>query len=38
MFYADYEHPGLIRLGRFDEGYEALHVRGEFQVLIEAVR
>lgn len=28
MFYADYEHPGLIRLGRFGEGYEALHVRG----------
>lgn len=38
MFYADYEHPGLIRLGRFNEGYEALHVRGEFPVRIEPVR
>ena len=37
MFYADYRHPGLIRLGRFDEGYEALHVRGEFPLRIEAV-
>ncbi|WP_165815983.1 cyclophilin-like fold protein [Kumtagia ephedrae] len=37
MFYADYRHPGLIRLGRFDEGYEALHVRGEFPLRIEAI-
>ena len=37
MFYADYKHPGLIRLGRFDEGYEALHVRGEFPLRIEAI-
>jgi hypothetical protein len=36
MFYAGYEHPGLIRLGRFDEGYEALHERGEFPLKIEA--
>ena len=35
MFYADYSHPGLIRLGRFDEGYEALHVPGEFPLRIE---
>ncbi|MBX3568691.1 MAG: MFS transporter [Rhizobiaceae bacterium] len=35
MFYADYKHPGLIRLGRFDEGYEALHVRGAFPLRIE---
>lgn len=37
MFYADYRHPGLIRLGRFDEGYEALHVKGEFSLRIEAI-
>lgn len=37
MFYADYKHPGLIRLGRFDDGYEALHVRGEFPLRIEAI-
>ena len=37
MFYADYKHPGLIRLGRFDEGCEALHVRGEFPLRIEAI-
>jgi len=37
MFYADYKHPGLIRLGRFDEGYEALHVPGEFALRIERI-
>ncbi|PAP95039.1 cyclophilin-like fold protein [Mesorhizobium wenxiniae] len=37
MFYADYRHPGLITLGRFDEGYEALHVRGEFPLRVEAI-
>lgn len=37
MFYADYKHPGLIRLGRFDEGYEALHERGEFPLRVEAI-
>lgn len=35
LFYADYRHPGLIRLGRFHEGYEALHVCGEFPLRIE---
>jgi hypothetical protein len=35
MFYADYKHPGLIRLGRFAEGYEALHVPGKFPLRIE---
>ncbi|MDG4901051.1 cyclophilin-like fold protein [Mesorhizobium sp. WSM4989] len=35
MFYADYRHPGLIRLGRFDGGEEALHIRGEFPLRIE---
>ena len=37
MFYADYRHPGLIRLGRFDEGEQALHIRGEFSLRIERV-
>lgn len=37
MFYADYRHPGLIRLGRFDEGEQALHVRGEFPLHIERI-
>jgi hypothetical protein len=37
MFYADYKHPGLIRLGRFEEGFEALHVEGEFPLRIEAI-
>lgn len=36
MFYADYRHPGLIRLGRFDEGREALHIAGKFPLRIEA--
>lgn len=35
LFHAGYRHPGLIRLGRFDEGHEALHVRGEFPLRIE---
>lgn len=38
LFYADYQHPGLIRLGRFDEGHEALHVRGKYPIRIEPVR
>ncbi|MER9881953.1 cyclophilin-like fold protein [Mesorhizobium sp. M0118] len=37
MFYADYRHPGLIRLGRFDEGEQALHIRGEFPLHIERI-
>ncbi len=37
MFHAAYRHPGLIRLGRFDAGFEALHVRGEFPLRIEAL-
>lgn len=37
MFYAPYRHPGLIRLGRFDEGYEALHVPGAFPLRVEAI-
>ncbi len=38
MFYADYKHPGLVRLGRFDAGYEALHVPGEFPLRIERIQ
>lgn len=38
MFYDDYEHPGLIRLGRFDDGYEALHMPGEFPLRIERIQ
>ena len=38
MFYADYKHPGLVRLGRFDDGYEALHVPGEFPLRIERIQ
>ncbi|MDX8440642.1 cyclophilin-like fold protein [Mesorhizobium australafricanum] len=37
MFYADYRHPGLIRLGRFDEGEHALHIRGAFPLRIERI-
>jgi hypothetical protein len=35
MFYDNYRHPGLIRLGRFDEGQDALHVRGTFPLRVE---
>ncbi|MGP4669608.1 cyclophilin-like fold protein [Agrobacterium pusense] len=38
MFYADYKYPGLVRLGRFDDGYEALHVPGEFPLRIERIQ
>jgi hypothetical protein len=37
MFYAAYKHPGLIRLGRFDAGYEALHIKGSFPLRVEAI-
>ncbi|WP_149802161.1 cyclophilin-like fold protein [Mesorhizobium sp. NFR06] len=37
MFYGDYRHPGLIRLGRFDGGQQALHMRGEFPLRIERI-
>ncbi|WP_245262739.1 cyclophilin-like fold protein [Mesorhizobium sp. LSJC269B00] len=37
MFYADYRHPGLIRLGCFDEGEQALHVRGKFPLRVERI-
>ncbi len=37
MFYAPYLHPGLIRLGRFEAGTEALHVRGTYSLTIEAI-
>ncbi|PAQ07105.1 cyclophilin-like fold protein [Mesorhizobium temperatum] len=37
LFYADYRWEGLIRLGRFDDGFETLLVRGEFPVRIERI-
>jgi hypothetical protein len=38
LFYAGYHwSEGLIRLGHFDGGHEALHVRGEFPLRIEAL-
>lgn len=37
MFYANYRNPGLIRLGRFEQGYEALHLPGEFPLRIERI-
>lgn len=36
MFYADYRHPGLIRLGRFDD-FTPLLRRGKFPLLVEAI-
>jgi hypothetical protein len=38
MFHADYKHTDLVRLGRFDDGEEALHVPGEFPLRIERVQ
>ena len=35
LFYGDYKWDGLIRLGRFGEGFDPLKVRGEFPVRIE---
>ncbi len=37
MFYADYRWDGLIRLGRFEGGFEPLRVRGKFPLRIERV-
>ncbi|OWV80521.1 MFS transporter [Rhizobium sp. R635] len=37
LFYADYRWDGLIRLGRFDNGFEALLVRGEYSARIERI-
>lgn len=38
MFYAPYKFPGLIRLGRFDDGFDSLLVRGEFPLRIERLQ
>ena len=35
MFHAPYRFPGLIRLGRFGDGFDPLLVRGEFPLRIE---
>ncbi|RWY90466.1 MFS transporter [Rhizobium leguminosarum] len=37
LFHADYRWDGLIRLGRFDDGFEPLLVRGEYPVRIERI-
>lgn len=37
LFYADYRWNGLIRLGRFDNGFDPLLVRGEYPVRIERI-
>ncbi|WP_065375160.1 cyclophilin-like fold protein [Ensifer adhaerens] len=38
LFYGRYRYSsGLIRLGRFDDGFEPLLVRGEFPIRIERV-
>jgi len=37
MFYADYRHPGLIRLGRFDD-FRPLLTRGKFPLRIERIQ
>lgn len=37
LFYADYKWDGLIRLGRFDNSFDALLVRGEYPVRIERI-
>ncbi|MHA6691889.1 cyclophilin-like fold protein [Devosia sp. A449] len=39
LFYAGYRYSeGLIRLGRFDDGFEPLLVRGEFPLRIELIK
>ena len=37
LFYDDYRWDGLIRLGRFDGGFDPLQVHGEFPVRIERI-
>ncbi|MFP5076405.1 cyclophilin-like fold protein [Rhizobium sp. YIM 134829] len=37
MFFAPYKHPGLVRLGRFETGMEALHLAGRYPLRIEAI-
>jgi Cyclophilin-like family len=37
MFYGDYRWDGLIRLGRFEGGFESLRVRGKFPLRIERI-
>ncbi len=38
MFHADYKHTDLVRLGRFENGQQALHVTGEFPLRIERIQ
>ncbi|RUM24410.1 MFS transporter [Rhizobium vallis] len=37
LFYGDYKWDGLIRLGRFDDGFDPLLIRGNFPIRIEKV-
>lgn len=37
LFYGDYQWDGLIRLGRFDDGFDPLRVKGQFPVRIEQI-
>jgi len=37
LFYDNYRWDGLIRLGRFDNSFDALLVRGEYPVRIERI-
>ncbi|PDS63089.1 MFS transporter [Rhizobium anhuiense] len=37
LFYGDYIWDGLIRLGRFDEGFHPLRIQGNFPIRIERV-
>lgn len=37
LFYAHYKWDGLIRLGRFENSFDPLLVRGEYPVLIERI-
>jgi hypothetical protein len=38
LFHSGYRHSsGLIRLGRFDDGYKALLTKGKFELRIEIV-
>ncbi|MGO8021259.1 cyclophilin-like fold protein [Rhizobium leguminosarum] len=35
LFYGGYKWDGLIRLGRFEDGFDPLRIRGNFSVRIE---
>jgi len=37
LFYGNYQWDGLIRLGRFDDGFDLLRLKGQFPVRIEQI-